>query len=518
MTKKVLGLFDKEDDLRDYLAQDLTIIEPGLQLIDKNFDVRNPHGASGTFDILGRDKHNNFVIIEVKRSDSAARHALHELAKYIALFMEDQKVDSHKIRCFVVSTHWHELDVPLSFFKDTCPVDVTGFEVTAPAGVVTVAKRQLPKVSLESRLSPDIRFVFFESMERRDGFCKDLQKALDGVKNVRAALLVMDPIADLDYMCLLCTWRVPDIAMERVKTMIFNPDFQEEHYLFPGWELETDLCDWLEDQSDKPAAVWPADVRATPEKVENYKEHHLYTRLIKLGDWPAGDLVTDLQEVLRCLVAKDVSGKSNRANQHRFQMTSNKSTGKAWEYANQAFKEFIGNNDFWLAAYDSFAEQIPADADVRFEAYRMRHFYYAVHQAVKYPEAELTTLGVTVTGDDGLHIDMLGLWLWDGVTRPRDALANIERTYGSAVYLSLMLFKANDTKDYDAVYKEHGFFPYVAIRSGSAKPFHIFAPKGAPPQENFEQRLPAFVAENADYCNQVSVCLQSVPRNFADPD
>ncbi|MCU1752788.1 endonuclease NucS domain-containing protein [Pseudomonas sp. 6D_7.1_Bac1] len=351
MTKSVLGLFDDEDELRDHLAQNLTIIESGLRLIRTNFVVDNPLGVGGAFDILGRDQFGNFVIIEVKRSDQAARQALHELSKYIALFMEDQKVDSHKIRCFVVSTHWHELDVPLSLFKDSCPVEVKGFEVTAVGKTVITKERPLPKVSLESRLSPDMRFSFFDSAERQQDFCDDLQKALRGVPHVRAALIVMEPIADRERMCLLCAWRVPDIALADVKALIFNPDFQEEHYLFLGWELETDLCDWLEDQSDKASFVFASDSRATPEKVENYKSHHRYTQLVKLGDWPRNDLVNDLDEVMRCLVAKDVSAKSSRANQHHFAKTSSKSTGKAWDYASGAFEEFIGHNEFWLSMY-----------------------------------------------------------------------------------------------------------------------------------------------------------------------
>ena len=53
MLKAVLGLFDNEDELRDYLAKDLTIIEPGLELISTNFTVDNPIGSHGIFDILG---------------------------------------------------------------------------------------------------------------------------------------------------------------------------------------------------------------------------------------------------------------------------------------------------------------------------------------------------------------------------------------------------------------------------------------------------------------------------------
>jgi len=515
MKKPVLGLFADEAGLRDYLAGNLSLIEPGLRLKKTNYGVHNPLGADGSFDIFAQDRFGNFVIIEIKRSDQAARHALHELSKYIALFMESQKVDIHRIRCFVISTHWHELDVPLSFFKDSCPVEVSGFEVAAAGRNVTVKKRPLPKVSLASRLSPDMRFIFFESAENQKGFCEDLRQALAGIRHARAALIVMEPIADRDYMCLLCAWRVPDIALTDVKTLIFNPDFQEEYYFFPGWELETDLCDWLEDQSKKATAVWPSDARATPEKVENYKAHHRYTELIKLGDWPENDLVNDLEQVVQFLGAKDVSSKTSRANRHEFEKLSSKSTGKSWDYASDAFEQFISNNAFWVSMYKQVARDIPEDATVHFIGSNMRHFYYAVHQAIEYPEAELSAFAISISDENGLHVDVVGGWLWDGVTYPANARANIEGTYGTTVALSLLLQSAVDQKNYDAVYRQHGFFPYVSVRHPDTGEYKLYGPDDAPTHGSESQRLSAFVKANPDYCAEVSACLEAVPRNFA---
>jgi len=514
MLKAVLGLFDNEDELRDYLAKDLTIIEPGLELISTNFTVDNPIGSHGIFDILARDRSSNFVIIEIKRSEQAARQALHELSKYIALFMEDQKVDSHRIRCFVVSTHWRELDVPLSLFQDLCPVQVKGFEAIADNQTVVVKGRSLPPVSLESRLSPDMRFFFFNSPENQRGFCEDLQLALRDVSQVRAALIVMEPIGKRERMSLLCTWRVPERVMDDVKDLIFNPEFQEEHYLFPGWELETDLCNWLEDQSDRAGLVLSSDSRATPEKVENYKAHHRYVELVKLGDWPRNDLVNNLAEVMRCLEAKDVSAKSGRANRHHFTKTSGKSAGKAWDYASGAFEAFIGHTPFWLSMYQQMASEISEDATVDFAGCDMRHFYYAVHQALEYEEAELSMFSISITGTD-LHTVAVGGWIWDGVTRPQNARANIERTYGSLAAFWGRLFSSVDQERYESVYKQHGFFPYVFVNNLVIKSSRLYGPDDAPPHADMTQGLKAFVTANPAYCEEVSQCLKPIPRNIA---
>lgn len=74
-----------EARIRDYLAENLALIEPGLVLVEKEFRLANPFGAGGSIDILAKDGLGHFVVIELKRSDQAARAALHELTKYVAL-------------------------------------------------------------------------------------------------------------------------------------------------------------------------------------------------------------------------------------------------------------------------------------------------------------------------------------------------------------------------------------------------------------------------------------------------
>lgn len=512
--RPVLGLFENEDELRDYLAEHLTIVEPQLALITTNFVVENPIGSKGAFDILARDRFGNFVIIEVKRSEQAARQALHELSKYIALFMEDQKVDSHRIRCFVLSTHWRELDIPLSFFADYCPVQVKGFELKLENQLVVAEERVLPKVSLESRLSPDMRFYYFASAENQQDFSADLQQALSNVQHVRAAVIVMEPIGKRERMSLLCAWRVPDKIIKDVKALTYNPDFQEEVYLYPGWEIETDLCDWLEDQSDKAEFVFYSDTRATPEKVENQKVHHHYAKLVKLGDWPRNDLVNNLDEIMLWLTAKDLDGRSTRSNRYLFTKSSSKSTGKTWTYTSEAFASFIGHTPFWLSMYQQIISEIPEDSTVEFEGYDMRHFYYAVHQGNEYPNAELSTFGLTIKSDH-IHVTVEGGWMWDGITRPQNALATIERTYGSLSGLWHMIGSAVDQDRYESVYEEHGFFPYVLVQNLHVSEAVLYGPDDSPTHCDSSKKLRAFIAANPDYCAEISACLKSIPRNFA---
>jgi RecB family endonuclease NucS len=75
-----------EDIVRDHLSKTVDILEAGLTLIEVNHKLPNNVGAKGFIDILARDKLSNLIIIELKRSDHAARQALFEILKYMRLF------------------------------------------------------------------------------------------------------------------------------------------------------------------------------------------------------------------------------------------------------------------------------------------------------------------------------------------------------------------------------------------------------------------------------------------------
>ena len=64
-----------EADICDHLAAHLDLIEPGLTLVDTEFHLPNAEGASGFLDIFARAADGQLVIIEIKRTDKAAREA-----------------------------------------------------------------------------------------------------------------------------------------------------------------------------------------------------------------------------------------------------------------------------------------------------------------------------------------------------------------------------------------------------------------------------------------------------------
>ncbi|MCT8003788.1 endonuclease NucS [Sphingomonas sanguinis] len=134
-----------EAALRDYLAQHLDMIEPGLTLVDTEFHLANPNGASGFLDIFARAADGQLVIIEIKRTNSAAREAIQELYKYAALLREKYLLKETEYRLILLSVEWHELLVPYSEFVPSAPYEIWAGEIVrGPDGLPVEIKRVEP--------------------------------------------------------------------------------------------------------------------------------------------------------------------------------------------------------------------------------------------------------------------------------------------------------------------------------------------------------------------------------------
>ncbi|MFZ2782873.1 MAG: endonuclease NucS domain-containing protein [Sediminibacterium sp.] len=118
-----------EHIIRDWLAINPDFIEPGLQLIEKEHYLPDELGSSGFIDILCKDVYNNFVIVEIKRSDSAARQTFTEVLKYAGLIKSTYNARDSEIRIVIISTHWSEI---IRAFSHSCfksPFAIKGFQI-----------------------------------------------------------------------------------------------------------------------------------------------------------------------------------------------------------------------------------------------------------------------------------------------------------------------------------------------------------------------------------------------------
>ncbi|NSN51771.1 DUF91 domain-containing protein, partial [Enterococcus faecalis] len=91
-----------ESHIRDYLAENLNFLSDELSLIGKEYLLPNNDGTKGYVDLLAKDKQGNYVIIEIKRSNQAARQALHEIFKYSALLKRNLYIKQSEIRVILI--------------------------------------------------------------------------------------------------------------------------------------------------------------------------------------------------------------------------------------------------------------------------------------------------------------------------------------------------------------------------------------------------------------------------------
>ncbi|GGN94206.1 endonuclease NucS domain-containing protein [Nocardia rhizosphaerihabitans] len=156
-----------ELELRDHLVHHLDLIEPGLRPVQSNeYRLPNSLGAHGQVDILARDRHGMWVVIELKRSTTSSRQALHEVAKYTELLRREKQLAADRIRAIIVSTDWHELLVPVSNMARDWTHDLRGYklQLDKQGAVVSTERVSLLEPSFEHRVTP-IHVIYVCSTE-----------------------------------------------------------------------------------------------------------------------------------------------------------------------------------------------------------------------------------------------------------------------------------------------------------------------------------------------------------------
>lgn len=95
--------FAYESDLRDYLAKNLSVIEPGLKLYEEEGITGVEFPVGGRFiDILTVDSLGDFVVIELKVSRGYDR-VIGQLLRYVAWIRKNQADSGQNVRGIIVA-------------------------------------------------------------------------------------------------------------------------------------------------------------------------------------------------------------------------------------------------------------------------------------------------------------------------------------------------------------------------------------------------------------------------------
>lgn len=147
-----------EDQIRDLLVQNLSVINPNYTFINKEAYLPNNIGTRSFIDILAINDENKYVVIEVKKSNASSREAIHELYKYLEAVKVNLAIKSDEIELVIVSTEWKELLVPYSAFINNTDLKSCGYQLFINEGEIS-AKKIDTDASQEDRILSAIQMA-----------------------------------------------------------------------------------------------------------------------------------------------------------------------------------------------------------------------------------------------------------------------------------------------------------------------------------------------------------------------
>jgi hypothetical protein len=511
----VLDMFANEDEFRDYLAARIDLIEPGLTVLDTEYGLTNLDGAGGRIDILARDELDHVVCIEIKRSDNSARGTLNELSKYVTLLVARDRVPREMIRCIVVSTDWHELLLPLSYFAYSTGVDVTALHAVRDGEGIILLPISLKELRFLPQLSPDMDLIWFDAPEPRERYVNLIKSRSPRLPFVRLALLLFKPKGSLPegrppYPMFICVWRVPDEKYDQIEAVIGEPIGGGFPYAAPGWEPEADAKNWLDDVPyDELPEVANGWTHGTSEKLQSVQQNYEIERVERIGDWPKLEFINDNARILKAALAASPLGGGERPNRHSYRATITPAVASSWRAAVDAFLKFIAFEPSWHEAAEKYLGAFTgADLKVELHAFDKKHLVFAIHQAQAHAETMTGYFEIIVRKGETVIGGLFGEYTWDGSTRPTDPEAVINEIYGDVVRARWSINSAVDNSRYEQANALHGFIPVINwLEEGTMY-------GGPPPYRN---SLQEFVASNGDYSRSLSEVIESIGRLPTDP-
>lgn len=185
----------KEFALRDYLAANMALLEPGLELLGKEHYLRNNNGTSGFVDILAKDESGRLVVIEIKVDKSSEREAVTELMKYVALLRNSRGLRNSELRLIVVSTDWRELLTPLSEFRHNTDYNIQAIHaITQPDGTATFSPIALHTETSERHFATHHWLQIYNDAAERDKRRQEFSNSVKsrGINNFILADIIVE--------------------------------------------------------------------------------------------------------------------------------------------------------------------------------------------------------------------------------------------------------------------------------------------------------------------------------------
>lgn len=466
MTLPVLGLWKDEGEFRDYLAANIARLEAGLSLIEAEHTLSNASGAGGRVDILAQDSLGNYVCIEVKRSDNSARATLNELSKYLVLFCNENDLPKERVRCILVSTHWHEVRLPLSVFADMSGADVSGYEATAHDGELCLCRQELHDIEFSPQISPEICVLYFADEVTRKQHLLRVEERIAQLPFLRVAMLELDPkpgSISISYVAVTYLWKIPVELYPEIETVIGHELGWLSPYAHPNSIAETDTSYWLFEEDDDCSIFYSGSARfGTPEKVSNLLERFAFKRVEKVGNWQPKDVVNTDQKLLSQMTSYSSLTGGAKQNDHSYFATTRPQLKNGYKREVSGFLEFLSFSSVFKSAAGKFLVCLEtAHVEVCLEANRGRNTFIELYMSSRVGRSQLASFQIIVTVDGKITEGLAGGYYWDGKRMPQDPESNMDTAFGG---VSLMIMKAFSSAEWDAdedTLALHGLIPAV---------------------------------------------------------
>ncbi len=515
-----------EDVIRESLGSQLSLLEPGLTSVKQNYHLCNRDGADGFIDILALDRFGYSVIIELKRSDKSAREGLHEILKYLRLYKAESGLAPNQIRCFIVSTTWHELATPFSEFRQLAKVQAEGFQIeTTPAGEV-ISAEHVPN------LPPPAKTTVF----RQHGIFLYPDASMRDAASALFPSLLKDLGSD-GYLLFSVNYEgknnhviyphglylVPTMLSESVldslarEAQAEDPELSLDESAYTGFNEGSFLArvvDRYLSQSDFGDATFEIGY---PEKATSMLEGGWVAGIIQRSG-PFSSAVTSPDENLLKLV-KGLGG----ANMVRFERLTSPKLGLDWKGATSAAKQCLSGNPTWATTFEWFTgwvEHNRPESDVLLKVYNplmLTESFYRL--AVEGDSKYLPELCLASYAGDGSDVVVLrGCVVWDGNTCPRSVADVFEDLCGEMLeFYFLQQVGAAWELDVELM-RRHGFSYGVwrmEYREGAACGYRrlSFDDLGMPTESacnGAEKAIVAFINSNPGYVGELVRAIDSV--------
>ncbi|SDF93446.1 Protein of unknown function DUF91 [Methanolobus vulcani] len=189
-----------EDIIRENLAKNLSFIDSDLTLAEEEYYLKNKYGSNGFIDILATDSENNYVIIEIKRSNHSSRETLNEILKYAGLLRQNLKIKQSELRIIVVSTEWAELLVPFSEYVRESIYNIEGYKLEVDSNYFPTKIESIEIIPEEwiREFSRNHTCFYYQNGYLVSPTIKKIKSLLPSYGISDFAILVLNPKNDID--------------------------------------------------------------------------------------------------------------------------------------------------------------------------------------------------------------------------------------------------------------------------------------------------------------------------------